>query len=130
MLNPTGKSIRMDPKGSGRFNASRGGPKRHDGVDFIAKPGQAVLSPIDGSVSRRVVAYSNENYYGVEIDGKRISIILLYLNPLKGIIGSYVQKGDIVGTAQDISKRYGKGMLPHIHFRISRCDPILFMGMP
>lgn len=130
MLNPTGRTIRMDSKGSGKFNAPRGSGRKHDGIDLVVKPGQAILAPIDGIISRRVTAYPNENYFGVEIEGRRIIIMLLYLRPLKGIIGSHVQKGDIIGNAQDISRRYNEGMTPHIHFRVIRCDPLLLIGMP
>ena len=130
MLNPTGGKIRKDIKGSGLFNAPRGNDRKHDGVDFIVVPGRKVLSPIDGQVLRQARPYSNENYSGVEIEGKRITVLLFYLRPLKGIVGSQVEKGDIIGIAQDISKRYGKEMIPHIHLRVTRCDPTLFMGMP
>ena len=129
MLNPTEEGVRMDPMGDGHFGMSRGA-KKHNGVDFIATPGQAVFSPIDGKVVRKILAYENDSYYGIEIEGKRATVSLLYLQPLRGIVGSTIKKGEIVGTAQDISKRYNKSMIPHIHMRIDRCDPLLFIGMP
>jgi len=130
MLNPTGGKIRNDVKGSGLFNAPRGNDRKHDGIDLIVKPGHKVLSPIDGLVTRQARPYAHENYSGLEIEGDRITVVLFYLRPLKGIVGSQIEKGDIIGIAQDISKRYGKGMIPHIHLRITRCDPVLLMGMP
>lgn len=129
MLNPTGEGVRVDPMGNGNYGASRG-TRTHNGVDLIVCPGQAVFSPIDGKVVRKILAYANDSYYGVQIEGKRATVSLLYLRPLDGVVGSTIKKGEIVGTAQDISKRYNNNMIPHIHMRIDRCDPLLFIGMP
>jgi len=130
MLNPTGGIVRMDTMGSGIYGASRGGEKWHNGVDFSATPGQAVKSPIDGKVIRQVIVYPNDIYYGIEIRNSKIEICMFYLTPLENVIGTEIKKGDIVGVAQDISKKYSPKMKPHVHLRVNSIDPMLLIGMP
>jgi len=38
-----------------------------------------------------------------------------------------VEAGEVIGTAQDISKKYGEGMLPHIHVEALSLDVSLFI---
>ena len=44
-----------DPHGSGQFWADRDrGTRHHKGLDIVASPGEAVLSPVDGNVVREL----------------------------------------------------------------------------
>jgi murein DD-endopeptidase MepM/ murein hydrolase activator NlpD len=60
--NPTGRPMREhDAYGEGEFGASRdGGARRHEGVDYDATPGQAVVAPISGFVSKIGYAYAGD----------------------------------------------------------------------
>lgn len=121
----------MDTHGSGHFWASRdGGERHHLGVDFIAVPGDEVLSPIDGTVKRLGWAYINDDFGLIEITGRGrhegVKVELLYLAP-------YVRKdqtvtaGQVVGHAQDVSKRYAY-ITPHVHCTIWRAvNPVDMM---
>ncbi|GAB6053942.1 hypothetical protein JCM17960_27620 [Magnetospira thiophila] len=50
---PGGTIRPQDGMGDGRYGASRdGGKRKHTGVDFVAKPGQDVVSTVDGTVTK------------------------------------------------------------------------------
>lgn len=119
MLSPTkSKAIRCDRQGDGAFLARRG-HRRHRGTDFFCEPGQAVFAPFDGTVDRKVIAYADDHRFtGLTIKRKHLLCMLLYLTPLDEIVGKFVKRGDVVGTAQDIRKRYGNSMQPHIHCEV------------
>ncbi len=130
LISPTGKSVRlMDHFGSGLFNAPRGKDK-HNGVDFICKPGQVVVSPIDGLIVRKAFPYFDKEYTGVLLENDSLSLKLFYFIPDKKILGFKVKQGDRLGIAQDISKRYNtqeQKMIPHIHLQIETIDPMVLM---
>ena len=124
MINPTGKKIRNDREGFGYYGAPRG-HRVHKGTDFECDPFQEVKAPISGVVTRKVYAYADDpQWTGVEIEGERGVVKLLYINPLNNILGKTVSAGDIVGYAQDISKRYSPDMTPHVHLEIVSLDPM------
>jgi hypothetical protein len=127
MTNPTGKGIRSDKAGSGLFAAPRGA-RTHLGEDRLCVPGQEVLSPISGRVTRVVRAYADDaRWTGVEIVGEQYICKLLYVEPGPGIVGQQVLQGDVIGKAQDITVRYhGQGMLPHVHMEIN-INPSLYV---
>ena len=123
--------IREDPLGSGRFGASRGNGRRiHLGVDFICKPGQAIVAPISGKVVREARPYEDpeEPYSGILISDGILSIKMFYLFPAPDLCEKgrmpMVDKGKAIGVAQDISKRKleYRGMIPHIHTEV-RLNP-------
>jgi murein DD-endopeptidase MepM/ murein hydrolase activator NlpD len=128
MISPTGKDVRMDGAGSGRFGAPRGG-RTHDGVDWLADPGDPVKSPIRGKVTRIVYPYADDlSFKGVEIVNDGVIVHLLYVEPLKMFIGREVGMGSVVGHAQDVRKRYpnDKDMKNHVHHRCY-INPVIFM---
>jgi len=103
--------------------------RKHNGIDLLCEPGQPIMSPVDGKISRIARPYADDTHFsGVVIDAHRISIKMFYIEVDKSRIGQSVKAGDIIGRAQDISKKYGGGMLPHIHLQIDRCDPLLFLS--
>ena len=129
MLNPTGKAIRNDTMGTGHFGAPRR-DRKHNGVDFLCEPGQIVISPIDGFVSRIAYPYTSRLLKGLEIIGERVSVIMFYIEPAVNIQRSHVRAGEVIGTAQDVSKAHGNAMKPHVHLKIERFDPMLLIDMP
>jgi RHS repeat-associated protein len=122
---PTGKGVRgCDGYGCGHDGARRdGGRRSHAGNDYIAEPGQPVVSPTDGSVVRPSNPYRNDpSYTGLLIRGADGNTLQLwYLTPLLGIVGDAVVRGQEIGTAQNLQDKYGPGMTNHIHLRIT--DP-------
>lgn len=127
LVNPTGRHIRNDMMGLGRYRAPRRG-RLHKGLDLACTPGQEVLSPIDGFVTRVRIPYANDDdYKGLEIVGPEWTVCLFYLQPAPGIIKQHVEAGFVIGTAQDISLKYGNAMTPHIHLQIEGADPAPFI---
>jgi len=116
--------VRKDLWGDGAFGASRGG-KFHDGVDLIVTPPQPVFSMIGGMAEKVEYPYRSDlSYTGIQIANSKLRVEIWYMAPYANLIGKFVQPGQAVGYAQDISKKYGedekKGiMTPHIHVRVT-----------
>lgn len=114
--------IRMDGDGSGRFNAPRSGGRRHKGVDFLVVPGSPIYSPITGRVTREAIPYDGDTTYkGCEIVGSGafsgFRVKMFYMIPTA--VGDNVQRGQVIGYAQDIRVKYAPGpMQAHIHFEV------------
>lgn len=132
--NPTGGKLRNDGWGSGWYGAPRAG-RRHGGLDLTLPdgPGQGIISPTRGHVSRFHDAYGDKVYHGVSIvnDDFELRVRILYMLPWVQI-GDYVDAGQVLGEAQDISERYPPHerygvMIPHVHVDLwlskIRCDP-------
>lgn len=133
LLNPTGGAICNDPRGSGYFRARRKHKDSsiyyHKGVDFLlpSGPGQNIISPVSGVLSRIVQVYiDTKEYTGWEIKNDDICIKLFYVIPTHSMSGIVAHQGEVIGTAQDISKRY-PGKFPHVHMEIVWCSPLLLM---
>jgi hypothetical protein len=131
MISPTGKGIRgADAQGSGEYGAPRGGGKKHNGVDFVCKPGQGIVSPITGHVVREAKPYTDGPFSGLVIENDKIRIMMFYIQPDLNLIGKgEIEKGRLIGIAQNIAEKY-PGITPHIHLRIERIDPTLLLDMP
>ena len=133
ITNPVGTKIRNDKGGLGHYGAPRskrlpnGKLKRyaHEGTDYECIPGQDIKAPCTGIMTRSR-PYAHSEYDGVRIDAKRLSIQIFYVTPDKTLFGKSVIMGQIIGKAQDISKRYAD-VTPHVHIQIPRCDPEIFM---
>jgi len=113
-----------DAYGSGTFLASRdGGERAHRGRDYIAVPGDPIISPIDGKVTRLLVAYAGSELRGLELESDRIRAKLLYVDPAVEV-GTKVVRGQLIGVAQDVaaywarkSPRPGR-MVNHVHLEV------------
>jgi len=136
IISPTGKGLRrQDSHGSGVYGASRlgndkwGERKYHRGNDFLCEPGQDIVCPIFGARILRVAnPYADDqNYSGLFIRNAHMAIYLFYIQPDMSLIGEHVHLFDVIGTAQDISKKYSPGMQPHVHLQITDIDASLFM---
>jgi len=132
--NPTGKGIRSDAGGNGHYGAPRSktvhGVKvryEHKGTDYECEPGQDITAPMTCDVERESWPYADGEYGGLQLKGKRLILKVWYFEPDRSLIGKIVQIGDVIGKAQDISKRYpGTGVTPHVHVEVVRCDPEIF----
>jgi murein DD-endopeptidase MepM/ murein hydrolase activator NlpD len=134
MISPTGKGIRSDHYGKGHYGAKRG-RRAHRGTDYLATPGQDVFAPISGNIVRVAYPYDDKSYSGLVIANQHMAVKLFYLVP-SVTSGHHVNKGDVIGFAQDISERYPppndkKWMImePHIHVEIVSLDPDIFISM-
>jgi len=130
MISPTGAGPRgVDSWGSGAFRAPRG-DREHKGVDYRLQPGQVVVAPISGTIVRHARPYSDPKwlyeYNGVVLKGERCSIKMFYLEPFQHVIGKKVRRGEAIGMAQDVGKKY-PGITLHVHLQIDEIDPELFM---
>lgn len=114
-----------DAFGRGHFGATRGS-RTHNGIDYVCKAGKYVLTPATGKVTKLGYPYADDfSYRYVEvtsIDGLRHR--LFYCLPTVSV-GDDVTRGDPVGTAQNIAKRYDtvdKKMVNHVHYEVMRSD--------
>jgi len=108
--------IRSDPKGDGHFGTSRTGHV-HQGVDLVVVPGEVLTSPIAGKVLRVTRPYADDpDYTGVVLFGEGFEVKIFYCHLIAGLhVGDAVERGEPFAIAQDISAKYGGGMIPHIH---------------
>lgn len=125
-VNPTGHAPRTeDFYGFGTFGASRdGGFRRHEGVDFVARPGQAVVSPISGFVTKIGLAYDDDKELQfVEITNPAIGYVarVFYIDPTVAV-GDVVRLGQPVGAAHSLQTRYPDGMTDHVHLELMGPD--------
>jgi len=122
--------LRSDTAGDGRFGSPRGN-RKHLGVDFLCVPGQNILSPVTGKVSKigypypppsiyRYIQISCTDEYGNEVQHR-----LFYVEPhmsIARIDAEVIGHKTIIGYAQNVCIRYpgAKGMQPHVHYEIRR----------
>jgi hypothetical protein len=56
-----------------------------------------------------------------------MAVQLFYFEPNEKLIGKAVEKGQKIGIAQDISKKY-PDMTPHVHLSIVSINPEIFIN--
>jgi hypothetical protein len=117
----------IDRWGSGEFGASRDQSHRlHQGLDIRATAGEEVYSPIGGIVLREAVPYRDDgSYRGVVIRGEGewsgYEVKVFYVD---GAFCGAVQPGQVVGSAQDLTRRY-RGITNHIHVEVRQAGRLL-----
>jgi murein DD-endopeptidase MepM/ murein hydrolase activator NlpD len=121
-VNPTGMAPREhDAFGAGEFGASRdGGVRRHEGVDYIARAGQAVAAPISGYVTKIGYAYEDApELRFVEITNPALKYVarVFYVDPAVKV-GQPVALGDPIGAVETLQHRY-RGITDHVHLEIA-----------
>lgn len=127
---PSGElKVRNDGWGNGMFGMPRGtmadgSLKYHDGLDLVVEPGQEIVSMISGTVEKIDIPYSMDPHYrGIQIANAKLRVEIWYMLPKVELVETYVEAGQLIGYAQDISKKYGVHresgafMTPHIHVR-------------
>ena len=140
VLNPSGGVLRSDTWGDGRWRAARG-TRDHMGVDHVVMPGQPIIAPAPGFVSRRSAPYapSSGDWWhhsanvGLVIDTVGLVdhvkpppvLFLWYVRPLPGIVGSTVAAGQVVAIAESVAGLYRRrypdeevAMLDHVHLEL------------
>ena len=117
-LTPAMKFRGSDPFGNGTFGASRdGGTRSHNGVDVVATPGQAILSPISGKVVRIAYPYATDHSYtGLVIENGSYTVKIFYITPTIAI-GSKVSAGQKIAVAQNLAAKY-PGIINHVHIEV------------
>jgi len=124
----TGRKVRSDSEGDGKFAASRG-LRPHYGIDYEFFVDEPVPSPVTGRVKRIGHCYDDDlSYRLIEIitHNKKAIVRLLYVSP-QVAEGDFVTAGDIVGLAQNISRRYSRHMKNHVHCEVF-IDPAILKG--
>lgn len=116
-----------DSWGDGSFGASRGGGKRsHKGIDYCIDPGDEVLAPSKGTVTKLGYPYAKKpsdktTYRYVEItDYSGFRHRVFYIDPVVNT-GLHIEEGSVIGIAQDIAAKYStphKVMKNHCHYEI------------
>lgn len=108
---------KCDPFGCGHFGATRGN-RKHNGVDVLFAEGEAVKSPIRGVVTRYAYPYASDpSYKGIEIQNEKYTVKMFYLISTVAV-GTKINASDIIGKAQNIAQKYGKGMNNHVHLEV------------
>jgi len=120
MISPTGKGIRVDSEGDGHYGASRG-TRRHNGIDYICEPGQAIKAPFSMLIVRIAKPKAGSDLSGIEWQRGRSTGKLFYFKPDINLIDKAVKEGDVIGYAQSVSEAYGlPGMTDHTHFSVDK----------
>lgn len=111
--------IRSDSAGDGHYAALRGRGRTHRGVDFLLPKGEALLSPVQGIITKIGYPYGDDlKYKYVEITVNGFKHRFFYVEN-DNDVGTNVLVGTCLGAAQDIVARYpSKGMTNHIHYEI------------
>ena len=113
----------QDSWGSGHYDAPRdGGKRKHLGIDIINHVNEAVCAYEAGRITKIGYPYNQDGgeksfYRYIEIscaDNTRHRYF--YVDPLVQV-EQRVEKGDIIGSAQDLSVVY-PGITQHVHFSI------------
>ncbi len=102
------------------WQASRGGGRRHEGVDLIAKAGQYVYAVVDGTLTKRAWAQpglrAGNAWYLTSADGSDTYYFYAHLSGFASGLnpGSKVRAGQIIGFVG----KTGNTTQPHLHFEI------------
>lgn len=112
-----------DAQGSGEFGAPRG-TRKHNGIDYKAQPGDVILSPVAGKVTKLGYPYDPKDAKKGHLRYVQVSAVdgldhrLFYIAPCVAI-GDRVEVGDPVGVSQDLRPVY-PGITPHVHYEVKK----------
>ena len=122
----------LDNWGAGHYGASRDSGKRsHKGVDLVNHTNEAIEAFESGTVSKIGYPYSPEDpekchYRYIEIICSATTRHRYMYTESLVQAGDIVEKGSIIGWAQDLGTAY-PGITQHVHFSIiengKRIDP-------
>ena len=134
--NPTGLPVRTcDDYGCGNFGAVRdAGERRHEGVDFDARAGQAIDAPISGFVSKIGLAYpGDQRFHYIQITNPALhyQARVFYVDPSVHE-GQAIHVGQAIGRDRSLQRRY-PGITNLVHLEIERIggrklDPTRFIA--
>lgn len=119
--NPTGAAPRgHDDFGDGYFGARRdSGTRAHEGVDYVARAGQAVHAPMSGYVTKIGYAYAGDTELKfVEITNPALGYAAraFYVDP-DVEVGQTVRLGQSIGKVEGLQDHY-PGITDHVHLEI------------
>jgi murein DD-endopeptidase MepM/ murein hydrolase activator NlpD len=122
IADPTGQGPRgTDAYGEGRFHARRdGGARAHEGVDYVANPGQPVEAPISGYVTHIGFAYPGDQtlkFVEIENPALKLTARVFYVDP-DVAEGQAVVVGHEIGHAHTLQRRYRGGITDHVHLEL------------
>jgi len=120
MINPIAKIILRgdDPTGHGYYGAKRGN-RKHFGVDILATPGDKIVIPFSGVITKLGQVYKATTLFRyVEVTSDVYRARLMYVLPEKLKINQRVFEGHLMGYAQDVASYWDGGMLNHIHYQL------------
>ncbi len=123
IADPTGEAPRgIDRYGEGRFHARRdGGSRAHEGVDYVAHPGEVVEAPISGYVTHIGFAYPDDQtlkYVEIENPALKLTARVFYVDPDVSV-GQAVEVGKPMGHAHTLQRRYRGGITDHVHLELA-----------
>lgn len=119
-----GKQTRRgcDTGGCGHYGAPRTRSYevgKHEGQDILCTPGATVYAPFAGTITRLSVPYKDDRFSGVVLQINPALIMkIMYMQPTPGIVGKTVAPGDVLGTCQNISQKYGASVPAHLHIEV------------
>lgn len=126
LLSPTGSlEVRgTDSYGNGAYLAARSTgnvQRQHLGVDLLCKPGQLIVAPCAGKITRIGYAYPGDlRYESIHLqpdEWPAVDIKMLYVAPVNIIEGDFVTCGEVLGRSQDLGEKY-PGITQHCHVEI------------
>jgi murein DD-endopeptidase MepM/ murein hydrolase activator NlpD len=116
-----------------RVHPVHGTVRMHNGTDFGAAEGTAIVSIMDGVVADVAFPRSGDNYVAIEsVDAAGVNIRTIYMHMwADGIFvqpGQQVRAGDVIGTVGNAGTSTGA----HLHFEAwvegKRVDPVPFLA--
>lgn len=119
--NPTGGEPRThDAFGDGWFGAVRDrGSRPHEGVDYTGQPGQTVVAPIAGLVTKIGQAYADSSILKfVELTNPATGYVarVFYVFPAVSV-GQTIALGQSIGDLASLQFRY-PGITNHVHLEL------------
>lgn len=113
-----------DPTGHGYYGAKRSwkADGKHHGLDIVTVPGEPIYATNKGK-ARIGQVYADhkegkELMQLIEVTGPEYKVKLMYVEPCISQ-GSYVNQGELIGFAQNISAYHNsKDMINHIHAQV------------
>lgn len=105
---------KTDKFGSGQFGSKRTN-HIHQGIDIVVSEGEKIYAPTDLTLVRKTYPYRDDMNYvgGVYKTPNNGELKFFYMNPDQS--KREFKQGEVIGIAQDISKKYGSSMTPHVH---------------
>jgi len=122
----------QDAWGSGEWQAPRG-DRKHNGVDPVCSIFEAVLSDVDGKVTKIGYPYNPSDKkkghlrYVEVTDSRKSRVRYFYITPTVKK-GDLIEKGDQLGTSQSLLGVYPK-ITQHYHLEvIAYVNPLEYIG--
>ena len=128
-----------DKWGEGSFGAPRAG-RLHEGLDLVAPPGEVIIAPVCGFISRLSRPYGDDgpgdSGFIFQPAGalSGFELIFWYVEVMPYATLAVMHQGAAIGRARDLEARY-PGITPHVHFAVRDAfgkpvDPSIWRSLP